>query len=483
MTSSTGSITSMGIGSGLDVNSIISKLMSVESQPMTILQQQQQSYNTELSGIGQLASYTSAMTDAAQKIASVALWKQTTASSSDTSSVNVSTDSTSAPGTYAVSVQQLATSQTVSSRAFGDSTATFGAGSLTIELGSWTGEPAPTGFTPKSGSSAITVQVAEGDSLATIRDKINAAGAGVNATIVTDASGARLALRSSDTGAENAFRVTTSETNDDGDATAGLSAFAFDATQASQMTRNQTAVNAQATINGIAVSSASNTLTGVSDGLTITLQKQTTSDVSLTVANDSTGQQNAINAFVTAFNQLTSYIHNQTKYDPDSKTGGPMQGDQTVLGLQSQLRNVINQESSASGTYQTLSQIGISMQTDGTLAVDSSKLSAALDNPTELRKLLAADGDTTAEQGFMTRFVTVGNAATDATNGSLTVRTNSLNDMIKRNQQSQDAMQQRLDDEQASLEKQYQALDTTMAQMSQLSSYLTTQLSSLSATA
>ncbi len=486
MASTTGSITSTGIGSGLDVNSIITQLMKVESQPLTLLQQRQSDLNTQVSAIGQLQSLTGAMSDAAQKLTSVALWKSTVSSSADESAVKVSTDGSTPIGAYSVQVDSLAARQTVASRTFAASTDTLSAGTLTIELGTYAGEPTPTGFTPKSGATPVTVTIGAADtSLESVRDKINAAQAGVTATIVKDASGARLSLRSTTTGAENGFRITAAETADDGVATDGLSALAFDATAAgaSNMTRTESAANAKASVNGIAVESATNTLDGVSDGMTLTLLAKTTGAVNVDVSADAAGVKAAVGDFVKAFNGLAGYLREQTKYDPDTKKGGPMQGDQTLLGLQSALRGVINQASTASSKYQTLSDIGITMQADGTLSADDTKLSAAVDNRDELRKLFAADGATAASDGFMTRFANLGSAETDATSGPLTTRTASLQAMIKRNQDSQDAMQRRLDQTEARLRAQYQALDSTMAKMNGLSSYLTGQLTAIAKSA
>ncbi|MFO1270957.1 MAG: flagellar filament capping protein FliD [Rubrivivax sp.] len=476
----TGSITSTGIGSGLDVNSIITQLMAVEGQPLTLLQQRKSDLDTQVSAIGQLQSLTGAMRDAAQKLTSVSLWKSTVASSGNESAVKVTTDGNTPTGAYSVQVDSLAARQTIASRSFAASTDKLGEGTLTIELGSYTGEPTPTGFTPKAGATPVTVTIGPDDtSLESVRDKINAAGAGVTATIVKDASGARLALRSSATGAENGFRISAAETTDDGVATDGLSALAFDAAGgSSNMTRTESAANAKATVNGIAVESASNTLDGVSDGMTLTLLAETAAPVNVDVADDAEGVKTAIGTFVKAFNDLASYVRNQTKYDPDTKKGGPMQGDQTLLGLQTALRGVINQGSTASTKYERLADIGITMQTDGTLAIDSTKLDAAVDNRAELRKLFAADGATTASDGFMTRFAGLGAAELDS-GGPLDTRNSSLQAMIKRNQDSQDAMQRRLDQTEARLRAQYQALDSSMAKLNGLSSYLTGQLTAI----
>ncbi len=472
-------VSSLGVGSGLDASSIISALMAVEKKPLQQLQTQQKDLSTQLSAFGKLQSFASAMRDAASTLSSVLLWSQTTGTSSDDTAVKVSTSSGAATGSYAVSVQQLAARQTVASGAFASATAPIGEGSLTIELGKYDGEPSPTGFTAKTGATPLTVTTSATDTLETLRDKINAAGSGVTASIITDASGARLSLRSRETGLENAFRISAVETNDDGITGSGLSALAFDATAASPMTRYESAANARATINGIAVTSASNTLTNVAEGLTLTLQKTTpTTPVDVTVSGDDSAVTDAMNKFVGAFNDLASYIRDQTKYDAATKTAGTLQGDRTALTLQTQLRAVINEASSASTAWSTLSDVGLSMSKTGTLSLDTTKWQNALANRGELRKLLAADATTTAASGFMDRFRDLGSKLLD-TNGAFDSRSKSLQAMIDRNQKSQDAMQDRLDSTQKRLERQYQMLDENMAKLNGLSGYVSQQMAML----
>ncbi|MBK1712946.1 flagellar filament capping protein FliD [Rubrivivax gelatinosus] len=473
-------ITSTGVGSGLDVESIVSQLMALEKRPLNLLQKSETSLQTKLSAIGQLTSYTSAMKDAANAMSSVLLWKQTAATSADTSSVTVSTETGATVGNYAVRVQQLAGAQTVSSQVFSSSKATFGTGTLKIELGSWTGEPTPTGFNAKSGSTPVTLTIGEGeDTLEKIRDKINASKTGVTASIINDASGARLALRSTETGAENAFRITATETTDDGDAATGLSALAYSATATSPMTRNQTAVNALATINGIAVSSSNNTLKNIADGMTLTLNKVTTSDVAVAVTADDDAVLKAVDTFVSAFNTLAGYIKEQTKYDETAKSGGTLQGDRTTGNLLMQLRGVINEGSTASSVYSRLSDIGISMDANGLLEVKDTKLKNALTgNRDELRKLFAADGSDSASSGFMDRFRDLGNIVLSS-EGLLTSRSDGLKNQIETNDKSQTAMETRLALTEARIRRQYQALDASMASLSGLSNYVSQQLTAL----
>ncbi len=472
-------ISSAGIGSGLDINSIITQLLAIERQPLVALEKQQTQLTTKLSEFGKLQGMASAMRDKASALSSPTLWARTTGTSAD-SAVTVTTSSGAAVGAYAVQVQQLAATQTISSRRFNDADpAVFGPGTLTIELGTYTGSPAITGFDVKPGASAITVTLgAEDNTLAAVRDKINAAGAGVTATIINDTNGARLAIRSTDSGAENGFRISASETNDDGVAANGLSALAFDARSASPMTLNLRAANALATINGINVESASNTLTDVSDGVTLKLVKTTTTPVDVSVSADGAAVKTAVEEFVKSYNELASYIRTQTQYDEASQRGGPMQGDSLVLGMQRQLRAVFNDASSASSVFGRLSDVGLSLQRDGTLEIRAGALDNGLANLGELKKLFAADGVGNADSGFMRRFKELGDVLLGA-EGAFDTRAESLRTRIERIGDRQDQMEARLASTERRLRAQYTALDRNMGLLNGLSSAVSQQLTAL----
>jgi flagellar hook-associated protein 2 len=468
-------ISSLGVGSGLDSEGIIAALMNVERLPLNQLTQQATDYKTKLSSIGQLQSLTATMRDKASAISGISLWNQKTFTSGNTAVVNGSVSSSGAAGHYSVTVSALAAGQTVTSSALPSSASELSSGSLQIELGTWTGAS----FSAQS-TKSITI-ADDATSLADIRDAINSADAGVTASIVNDANGARLSIRSSETGEENGFRITATETTDDGDTATGLSALGYDAAVAgTPMTLNQASANAVATINGIAVESTTNTLADVSDGLTLTLSSLSATPVEVTVGDDTEAIRTAINDFVSAFNSLAAYIKDQTKYNAATKTGAPLQGDRTTIGYQWQLRGVINQGSTASSTWSRLSEVGIEMKADGSLGVTTSKLDDALAKPDELRKLLATDGTDAAGSGFMDRFKDLGSSVLDL-DGSLETLQTSLEDRIKDNEKRQDAVNDRLTQTEARLRAQYQALDTTMARMNALSSYVNQQMAMLMA--
>lgn len=468
--SSVGSITSAGVGSGLDVESIITKLMGIEQQPLKQLQTAATGIQTKISAFGALQSGMSGLRDAALALTNPSAWSSTTASSGDATSVAATSSASAVPGSYSVTVQKLATAQSVASTAVAGSSTLVGAGTMHIDLGSWAGA---TSFAAKAGSTGVDITVSDTDTLASLRDKINAAGAGVNATVVTDATGARLVYTSSSTGTDNGFRITATPASGAG---ADLSTVAFDPPTSTATTLTQAAANAAATINGLSVSSASNTLTDVIQGLTLTLAKEGTAPVQITVAQDTASTKTLIQGFVTAYNSLATTLASDIKYDSTTSTAGILQGDSTAVSLQRQVRNMLTASNGASSVFSTLSQAGLEMQADGTLKINDSKLASAMGNLPELKKLFAnSDTANPAKNGIARRLREFGDAAL-STDGFLTARTDGLNKSLSINAKSQADMQNRLDATEARLRAQYTALDSKMATLNALSAYMTQQI-------
>jgi flagellar hook-associated protein 2 len=479
------SVSSLGIGSGLDANSIVTKLVALESQPITDLQTAAGKIQTKISAYGQIQSAVSAVRDAARKLTSVDLWGATTAASADATAVNATTTSGAQTGTYSVDVTALAKPQSVvSNNALASSSTTLGSGSLSIELGTWS----DTGFTGATGGSPISVPVAATDTLSDIRDKINSSGAGVKASIITDSSGARLVIQSATTGEANGFRITATDNDGNGGDATGLSALAYDPTNGTTGTKlTQAASDAQATINNIAVKSPTNTLSEVISGLTITLSKVTSTDtgsnpVNITVGQDTASITKAITDFATAYSSMATLLKTDTKYDDSSKTAGPLQGDSGALSVQSQFRGIVGSSSGASSTFGTLSSIGLEIQTDGTIKVNTTKLTSSLANTGEVKKLFSnSDSDNPTNDGIMTRLRVLGDNLLGV-DGALTTRSAGLTQSITDNQTRQDTLQARVDLYEKRLRAQYSSLDTIMAGLTSQSNYVTQMISSLNKT-
>jgi len=454
-------VSSAGIGSGLDVNSIVTQLMAVERQPLTALQTKATSIQSTVSEYGKIKSAVSTLRDLAAKLASTTTWAQTTATASNTA-VAATTNANAVPGAYTVEVQTLASAQTLAT-SVQPATSTIGAGTLHIELGTWgTGQ---TSFTPKTCAAAVDAAIAATDTLSDVRDKINASGAGVTAMLMTDASGSRLLLRSSSTGADSGFR------------TSGVAPLAFDPSAGvTTMTQTQAAADAAATVNGLAVTSSSNTLSNIVDGLTLTLTAVTTAPVTVGVATDTTALKKTITDFAAAYTAVNKLIADDTKYDATRKVGGILQGDSAAVGLQRQLRTLTGSASSASAMFPHMSDLGLQMQTDGSLTVNGSVLDNALNNVGELKKAFSNSNVLDATQdGFGKRFRVIADSLLGV-GGSLTTRTDGLAAQLQRNQKDQDALNVRLDGIEQRMRAQYTALDTVMAQLNGQSSYITQQL-------
>lgn len=472
-------ISSPGIGSGLDVNSIVTQLVAVERQPINQLQTQASALQTKLSTFGKVQSDLSALRDAAAALTSPATWNQTSGTSSNTASVGVTTDATNLPGTYSVQVTQLAQAQSNISKTYAAATDPVGQGTLHIELGTW---GAGNSFTPQPGTAAVDINVGPpAKSLAEVRDIINSANAGITATVLTDASGARLVFRSTVTGAVNGFRVTANDADGNNVDASGLSALAYDpSVGVVTMGQALAAANASALINGALVSSTTNTMSNVVDGMTLTLQSVTAAPVQITTAPDQDAIRKRIQDFVTAYNNLNGELTTDTKYDADTKTAGTLQGDSAAVSLRSGLRNLLRGNSGASTLYTRLADIGFNVSQDGTIQLDSSKLDNALANVGELKKLFSnTDAAVPANNGFATLFRTQADQLLGV-DGSIAASSQGLRDSISRNEARQAELETRVAQTEARLRQQYTALDAQMGQLQSLSSYVTQQMAVLS---
>ena len=476
------SLSSVGVsGTGLD-ESVITKLVAIEKQPADALTTKNTTLQTKVSTWGKIQSAFSSLKDAANKLTQSEFWNGTTATSSNDTAVSVSTTSSAAASSYAVTVSQLAQGQMVASSAFASKTSAVGEGTLRIQLGTYVTDnsvaPPAVTFNAKAAASAVDIAIGPGDNtLEKIRDRINSSNAGITASIVNDASGSRLVMRGAN-GETNAFKVSVTENS----AVPGLSALAYDGTTGgtSSMTRTQAAQNAKATINGLAVSSESNTLSDVVDGVTLTLKQATATPANITVAQDTASISKGVSDFISAYNNVVSTIRVQTLYDEASKTAGPLQGDSTAKGLLSQMRNLITSDSTATASFSRLFDMGIETNTDGTLKMTSSKFNDAMGTKlADMQKYFANSDDVVAaKNGMGQRIKNLASQILD-TNGAIANSTDGLKATIKRNTTKIDSINDRAGLYEARLRQQYTALDASYSKLSGLQSYVSAQLAAL----
>ena len=383
----------------IDVASIVSSLMAVEQQPITRLNSQISSYNAKISALGTVQSALSSFQSAVQGLNSLT-FNSFSATSSNSAVVAATASSIAKPGNYSLTVSQLAQAQNLVVAGQASATTAIGSGdstTLNFDFGTISGGTLANGtYTganfASNGSATKSVTIDSGNNtLSGIRDAINAANMGVTASIINDGSTSpyRLVLTSNTTGVANSMKISVA-----GDATlSGL--LAQDPAGTQNLSQTSAASNANFTVNGIAISKASNTVGDVVSGVTLNLSGTSTSAVTLNVGPNTSAVSTAINGFVTAFNAAAKAIQNQTSYDATTKTAGTLQGDVSLSILQSQMAAMLT-TNIGTGAITNLTQIGIGFQKDGSLAVDSAKLNAALNtNYQGVANLFVAAGTAT----------------------------------------------------------------------------------------
>ena len=459
-------ISAPGIGSGLDVKSIVTQLVALEKAPLKQLQTQATSFQTKLSTYGTIKSQVSALGDAAAKLSTVSGWNAVTASSSNPTAVGVTAAAGAQATSITMEVQQLAKAQSAASGAV-PTGSTMGSGTLSIELGSWA-----TGSFAAGAAGPVSISIAATDSLSAIAAKINEAGAGVSATVLRDASGERLLLRSQDTGEENGFRI--SAVDDDGADGNDLGRLAFNPGSGTGMAQTQAGQNAMATVNGVSISTASNRLTDTLPGLTIQLSQVTTAPLEIDVKVDLEAAKKNVQTFVDAYNTLTSTLANATRYDESTKKAGALQGDSTATGLQNALRSMMRSVT-ASSPFERLSDIGIEVKAGGALEIKSAKLDAALSNLDGIKALFTTTSTDPTARGFGLKVKSFADGLI-AADGLVSNKTTSIQASLKRN----DLEQERVNDRAARVEirllAQYNAMDAAVGKLNGLGAFVSQQI-------
>lgn len=392
-------ISSPGIGSNLDVNGIVSQLMAIEKQPLTRLAQKEASYQAKLSAYGLIQGGLSSFQSTMAGLANASKYTAISATMSDSTIASVSASSIAAVGSYSLQVDKLAQKQSVVSDSFLDTTSSVGNGTLNIQFGEYTGGV----FTQNADKASFSVTIDNtNNTLIGIRDAINEADAGVTASIINTGNGFKLTLTSKDSGTENTIKLTVDEGGlpADNTDTTGLSKLAFDPAAAAgsgkNMTESKAASNAEFWINGVFVSTDTNTVTDAIQGVTLNLSKTTAADspATINVSRSTSSLSSAASDFVKAFNDLNNSIRSMTSYDSKTKQAGLLQGEFAPNSILSQIRNKLGTTSRGlDGQEMSLSQLGISFQKDGTLAFDSAKLSKAVEaNPKIVAGFFASTG-------------------------------------------------------------------------------------------
>ena len=481
-TSATGSssiLSSLGIGSGLDVTSIINSLVTADSAPLTALQTAYTGYQTEISEYGQISSAYSQLQGAIQGLQASSAQNSLLGLSASSSTTSVATSSITGPatlGNYNLNVSSLAQGEqlvSIGGNASNSTPITTTDANISIQLGAISGgtkngNPATyTGATYTPNGAPTVIKVKAGSSLSDIASDINNSNSGVSASLIFDGSKYRLTLSSQGTGVNTAINISSF-----GD-TALASLVNQDPSGIQNFQETQTASDLSATLNGIAITGNSNTLTNTISGLSINVTQ--TGSTSISVGQDASQAQAALGSFVTAWNGLNGLIKSLTSYDATTQTAGPLLGDPLAAPAFFSLTNstfgkAADASLTGSNTYNTLASVGISVDSTGAASIDSSKLTAALKaSPNALANLFS----TTKGNILQNASDAVGSIL--GKNG-ITGLTDSLTSQMAQNQKQQTSWNDRLTQIRANLTAQYTAMDTAVAKFQSTSSYLTNQL-------
>lgn len=469
-------ISSPGIGSGLDVKSIVSQLVEIERQPLTKLKVEAASVQARVSTYGEIKSLVSALGNAAGTLTSLTTWNAVSATSSRPESVTASATGGTAANSFSVRVDNTAKAQSYSSASIAGGGA-LGAGTLTIQTGSF--DTSVTAPFPFSGSGTpIEITVSATDTLADVASRINDLKGPIQATILNDGTGERLLLRSRDTGVASGFQVSASDTDGDNADNSGLSRLISNGVSNTAVV-TQYAEDAQITVNNsITVTSSSNTFANVVSGVTLTIPDTATTGAGsvseIRIASNQEAITNALNQFVSAFNTLNTYLSDATKFDPSTRQAGLLQGDSFAIGIQRSLRGIL-QSTTEGSVFSRLSEVGVSAQLGGNLEIDSAKLTAALAQPDELRNLFRIDNQNERSNGVGLKIKTFTDGLLNA-DGLFRVREDSLKRSLELNSQEQTRVSEKAARVEAALNRRYSALDAQLAGLTALNNYVAQQV-------
>ncbi len=451
-------LTAAGIGSGLDINGIVSALVDASFVPRQVtLDQREAAVQTEISAIGSLKSAMSEFQDKLERLQKLETFDKRKAATNLSDYLTASASSTATAGTYNVVVKSLAESHKVGSVAVADPDAPIGEGSLSITAG----------VDEEGNPLSMTLAVEADDTLADIAAKINSAedNPGVTATIITGDTGPRLVMTSDNTGTDNEITVTATDTS-----VTGLTD-TFCA-----MEELVAAANATLTIDGLDVTSQSNEVKNAIQGVTLNLKDADLSKTTkVTVSKDASGAKSAVEEFVEAYNKLQDSIGTLTAYDPETEAAGPLQGDSLPRTITSQMRNVMSSSFDlGNGETGSLSQFGVSFDRYGKLEIDDDKLKETLDSDmASLAQLFAAE-----DTGLAYRLDSTVDVYTQ-TGGLLSSRDDTLKGQLDRIETDREQLTRQMSAYEARLFKQFNAMDAIVYQLNAQAAMLTERLGSL----
>ena len=457
------SISVGGLISGLDTNGIIDQLLALQQKPIVRLQRQEAGYQVELSAYGGMQAVLNSLKSAIEGLDSVSDFTNFSATSGDTDLFSVSADENAAAGSYDVTVHNLAKVHKLTSEAFTETEA-VGGGTIQLRLGD---------------AAAVDISVSGTDTIADVAQSINDADAGVNAAVVFDGTNYFLTLTGKETGAANLIDLTV--TDDDGDSTdlSGLSRLVYEVSgDTKNLNNTQTAEDSMITVDGVSnISRDTNVIDDVIQGITITLESApaTDNEAVLTVSRDTSAIVSKINSFVSAYNGALDLFETYQNYDSDAGTAGVLLGDATTNHIRTSLENLITDAVPGVESLSRLENLGITLNSEGRLEVDSSTLNNMLDDHFD-DVLQFFTQSTEGSEGFAVRMVDTLDAILDSGSGLLAVKTDGIQNSIDDIEDQVERMEMRNSIWETRIRAQFNALELLLAEYRTTGDYLSQQI-------
>lgn len=465
-------ITSVGTGSGIDLEGLITQIVDAEREPTeNRLDLKQTTIEARISALGSIRSTLTEFQASLAKLKSGSLFSGRTAVSGDDKLFTATATSSAGLGNYAIEVLDLAKANKLATTAnFAGADTVVGNGTLNITVG--------------TSSFDVAITAGTNDTLVGIRDAINNAtnNAGVRASILTVSDGLggttrKLVLTANNSGAANTVSVAVTGDGDgiDNDA-AGLSQLI-----SANLTQIDPAQDARITIDGFEATSTTNQFSSAIEGVTLTVLKENPDPLadpfaaSLTVAVNKAGAKDAIEGFVANYNALITIFNTLTNYNPTDGSRGLLSGDASVNVMENRLRSIMNSTvAGAEEGLNSLAFLGISTNRNGSVSLDDTKLSAALSNRfDDLEKLFSGDN------GIASRLDKLATELTGS-GGVFSTREVAMREQLGKIDDQREKLFLRLEKIEARYRKQFSALDILVGQLNQTSDFLTQQLEAVS---
>lgn len=377
-------ITSTGLGSGLDINSIVTAIVDAEKDPaLASMISASAAATAAISAYGVLNSELSEFKDSYSDLSRSSTFSAATSSSSDSGILNATLGLGAATGSWSFEVEQQAKAQTLVSPAnnqYTDSSAEVGTGTISFSYGTYSEVDGSFSLDADQPVETLTID-ASNNSLGELRDAINEGDYSVSASIIDDGDEYRLVLTNKETGAENAMQLTVLDDDGDNADSSGLSSLTYTDT-IQHMGETSTAQDAKIIMNGIEISRSTNEIASVIEGVTLNVggETETGKTVSLTITQDTSNVEEQINAFVENYNSTITQMNSLTAYGGESGSDGALNGDSTVRNIQNQMRAVLNTSVSHGGAVQSFADLGMLTNLDGTLSLNEDTLASVMDS-------------------------------------------------------------------------------------------------------